>query len=259
MKELIRLNRLLAQRGWASRREADSYIAAGSVLVNGKIIDQLGTYVDPDAVLEVVGDLLPRTTVILNKPMGIVSSQPEQSETPAIQLLTAQNEYYKNARPGQRIESAGRVREEPFRLSKLSVAGRLDKYSTGLLILTQNGKLASDIIHPDSQIEKEYLVRLNTPKPLNACNDVQTLECIERLRTGIECSGDFLHAVSVDVLNKNLLRFTLLKGKNHHIRRMVKAVGWTVHTLKRVRIGKIQLDELPLGKWRFLGDNEILY
>ncbi|MFN7622446.1 MAG: pseudouridine synthase, partial [Acidobacteriota bacterium] len=152
--EPIRLSKLMAQRGLCSRREADEYIAAGLVKVDGVIIDQLGTKVSPEA--KVV--LLPRArqqqeslvTILLNKPVGYVSTQPEPAYQPAIVLITPENQF------GQ-----GRQRLRREHLRGLAVAGRLDIDSQGLLLFTQDGRLAKKIIGEDRTIEKEYIVRIS--------------------------------------------------------------------------------------------------
>ncbi len=155
---------------------------------------------------------------------------------------------------------------EPYQLSKLAVAGRLDINTTGLLLLTQDGHLAAQIIGPQSEIEKEYLVRISTTAIGYDREDAvdELYDKIDVLRRGIECGSDFLQAKSVDLLHSTnhyddfQLRFILTRGKKHHIRRMVQGVQSKVTALKRVRIGQIVLGSLPTGKWRYKSPHERL-
>jgi 23S rRNA pseudouridine2604 synthase len=267
---LVRLNKLLVSKvGGMSRREADRLIVNDSVRVNGKMVNTLGAKFDMTARVELcvpatAQHLLDKTTVILHKPLGVVSCQPDTPPyyTPAIQLLTHGNRHDNMVPKGQD------ARLEPYRLPKMAVAGRLDINTSGLLLFTQCGKMAADIIGPQSTVEKEYLVRWqcwtiphvsmsNTdPALFNPVSNEYVLECIHRLRRGVDCSGERLQAVSVNVLNANQLRIVLRAGKKHHIRRMVESVGWKVQALKRVRVGNIALGSLPKGHWRYLQPNE---
>jgi 23S rRNA pseudouridine2604 synthase len=257
---LVRLNKLVAQKGICSRREADVFISKGLVKVDGRIISELGSKVRPNATVE----LLPRGTamvqqqgtIIFNKPLGVVSCQPERNQTPAIQLCTKENEFIRNRRrndvipPDLQTSSSASARE-PRRQAGWAAAGRLDINSSGLLVLTQSGIIAKQII--GSTIEKEYLVRVRH----NLLNDdMETDDKIHQLREGIFHEGDRLSAKSVEVLNESQLQIILSEGKKHHLRRMLLHVGWKVDALKRVRIGNIVLGDLPVGKWRWLRSNE---
>lgn len=234
--EPIRLSKIMAQRGLCSRREADEYIAAGLVKVDGVIIDQLGTKVSPEA--KVV--LLPRArqqqeslvTILLNKPVGYVSTQPEPAYQPAIVLITPENQF------GQ-----GRQRLRREHIRGLAVAGRLDIDSQGLLLFTQDGRLAKKIIGEDRTIEKEYIVRIS---------GFVSEEKLALLRHGLALDGRPLLPAKVDRLNADQLRFVLREGRKRQIRRMCEQVGLVAIGLKRVRIGRILLGRLPEGKWRFL-------
>jgi 23S rRNA pseudouridine2604 synthase len=271
-EQLVRLNKLIVSKiGGCSRREADKYIAAGWVRVNGVTVDSVGTKVCPTTAKIQLDDAARNymrthsTTVILHKPLGVVSSQPDRPEqVPAVKLLTADNMfvggYYspKQKRTGEQHLTLPKI--EPYRLNKIAVAGRLDVNTSGLLLFTQCGKTASQIVGPTSTVEKEYLVRLNP-----ALNGARALaddasgeleERIERLRSGIECSGELLEAVAVDVVNEDQLQVILQAGKKHHIRRMMEAMGWGVQALKRVRIGNIHLGHLPRGQWRYVNPTE---
>jgi 23S rRNA pseudouridine2604 synthase len=268
---LVRLNKLLVSKvGGMSRREADRLIVNDSVRVNGKIVNTLGAKFDETARVELciptTAQRLLKTTVVLHKPLGVVSCQPDTPPyyTPAIQLLTERN------RHGTIAPDKGHdARLEPYRLPKMAVAGRLDINTSGLLLFTQCGKMAADIIGPQSKVEKEYLVRwqsrstipnvsvsITNPALLAPVSNDYVMECIDRLRRGVDCSGERLQAVSVDVLNAHQLRIVLREGKKHHIRRMVESVGWRVQALKRVRIGNVALGSLPRGQWRYLQPQE---
>lgn len=274
---LVRLNKLLASKGFGSRREANDLIRKGLVQINGVVTVEPGLRVDPaeyddasKAIKVDVTGLQPKTTVLLHKPLGIVSCQPERpDQIPAIKLLTKENYHHYQAPPS--VEAVGNKNhnqttsnssfrgKEPYRLPKMAVAGRLDVNSTGLLVLTQCGQTAAQIIGPQSSLEKEYLVRLQNVRDLtDPDNSSEVLERLERLRDGIECSGDLLHVQQVAVLNEHQLQFTLVHGQKHHIRRMLAQVGWTVQALKRVRIGHLTLGHLPKGQWRFLGADEAI-
>lgn len=299
--KLVRLNKLIvSQIGGCSRREADGYIASGWVRVNGVLVNRLGSKVPTSAKVQllptdgdstrrptttaVVSDsssrkvmtrhynnnrydwppLLPhnKTTVILHKPLGVVSCQPERSDqVPAVRLLTAANQHHHLSHSYYNNNNNNNL-PPPCRLRKMAVAGRLDVNSTGLLLFTQCGHTASAIIGPDSTVEKEYLVRFmnasNIQNPVVDDDDEngERDELIERLQRGIECSGQWLEAVSVHALNVDQLQIVLRAGKKHHIRRMLHAVGWSVQALKRVRIGRIMLGNLPRGQWRYLAPTE---
>jgi 23S rRNA pseudouridine2604 synthase len=138
----------------------------------------------------------------------------------------------------------------------LAPAGRLDIDSTGLLVLTQDGRVARQLIGEDSGIEKEYLVRVNYE---DVSTDVQAAfppGQLARLRHGLSLDGQPLKPAQVEWQNPEQLRFVLTEGKKRQIRRMCEAVGLKVVGLKRIRIGRVVLGNLPLGQWRYLGHNE---
>lgn len=267
---------MLALKGLGSRREADQYIAAGLVKVNDVVVTTLGVQVSEDAVIQLLPDhdqlYHSSTTCILHKPLGIVSCQPERHQTPAIQLLTAANYYHyqysdtsSKRRPTKSTSFTGM---EPYRLSKMAVAGRLDINTTGLLLLTQCGVTARTIIGPDSTVEKEYLVRVGTNRHNRSKSSSSLLhhldeskdevqEILYRLRQGIRDGGDVLQAERVTIQNQNQFNVVLTAGKHHHIRRMMSAVNIPVQAIKRVRIGTISLGTLPLGKWQYIPKDQL--
>ncbi|MGA0612623.1 pseudouridine synthase [Caldimonas sp. KR1-144] len=244
-----RLSKRLSELGLASRREADEWIAAGLVTVDGVVVNELGSRVGLEQKIEIDPrareQQAKRATVLLNKPIGYVSGQPEDGHESAAVLIRAENHWSGDA-------SALRPPRAP--LPHLAPAGRLDIDSTGLLVLTQDGRVAKQLIGADSTTEKEYLVRVTWP----ARPDVSDLmsafppEQIERLRHGLELDGRQLQRAQVSWQNEQQLRFVLREGRKRQIRRMCELVGLKVVGLKRVRIGRIALGKLPLGQWRYL-------
>lgn len=238
--EPLRLSKLMAQRGFCSRREADAFIEQGLVLVDGRVVNQLGVKVSPGVEIKLASQAVNQqrslATIILNKPIGYVSAQPEQGYRPAITLITPENLF---GHPKQRLR-----REH---LKGLAVAGRLDIDSQGLLLLTQDGRLAKKVIGDDGKIEKEYIVRV-----AGNLSD----QGLRLLRHGLELDGMPLKPARIEWINQDQLRFVLKQGRKRQIRRMCEMVGLEILGLKRVRIGRIKLADLPEGKWRFLEPSE---
>jgi len=238
--EMVRLSKLMAQRGVCSRREADAFIEQGLVSVNGVVVDRLGTKVAPDVEITLAPQAVKKQneliTIVLNKPVGYVSAQPEPGYPPAIKLITASNQFGK-----------GIKRLRPEHLKGLAVAGRLDIDSQGLLLFTQDGRMAKKIIGEESGVEKEYIVRVRGSLP----DDM-----LRSLRSGLTLDGRPLRPAQVEWINRDQLRFVLREGRKRQIRRMCDMVGLKVVGLKRVRIGRIRLGDLPEGKWRFLEADE---
>lgn len=236
----IRISKLMAERGLCSRREADAYIERGLVLVNGARVTQLGTRAAPDAVISLTPEARAtqarQVTILLHKPVGYVSGQAEDGHQPAVTLISA-----KTQAVGERL------RFQPSHLKGLAPAGRLDIDSTGLLVLTQDGRVARQLIGDDSAVEKEYLVRVEGRL------DAQNLALLNH---GLELDGKQLRPAQVAWANPEQLRFVLREGRKRQIRRMCELVGLRVTGLKRVRIGRVNLGDLSLGQWRFLRENE---
>ena len=239
----LRLSKLMSERGLCSRREADEYISRGWVFVDGKRVSELGTKVMPNATVKL--DLPAqaaqgeRMTVLLNKPIGYVSSQPEPGYQPAIVLIRPETQMAQLA--GATIEFK---REH---LKELAPAGRLDIDSTGLLVLTQDGRIAKQLIGEDADMDKEYLVRV-----VGKLADDE----LKKLNFGLALDGKALKPAKVFWQNEDQLNFTLREGKKRQIRRMCELVGLRVVGLKRIRIGKIMLGDLPVGQWRYLRADE---
>ncbi|WP_284614562.1 pseudouridine synthase [Aquabacterium humicola] len=241
--EGIRLSKLLAERGLASRREADEWIEAGWVRVGG-VPAVLGQRVQPDAAIEIDdaarNQQAQRVTVLLHKPIGFVSGQAEDGYEPAKVLVTPANRWREDKLP---------LKFHAGHLRSLVPAGRLDIDSTGLLVLTQDGRIAKLLIGDDSRAEKEYLVRVQ-PQP------AWSPEKIGLLQHGLVLDGKALKPARVSWANEDQLRFVLREGRKRQIRRMCELVGLKVVGLKRVRIGSVVLGKLPPGQWRYLRPDE---
>ncbi len=263
----LRLNKRMAELGLASRREADEWIAKGWVKVNGQVA-QMGQQVAPDVKIEVdkqaQGQQAKQVTVLINKPLGLVSGQAEDGHQPAITLVQPQNRW---------SEDNARFFFHPSQLKSLVPAGRLDIDSTGLLVLTQDGRIARQLIGEDATMEKEYLVRvmytgvINTAAAISAAathaakplarasagapgnrpapptqlsriddddpvsQDVQAVfpaSQLALLRHGLSLDGQALKPAQVEWQNPEQLRFVLTEGKKRQIRRMCELVGLKV-------------------------------
>ena len=246
MTEQLRLSKRMSELGLCSRREADEWIAKGWVRVDGKVVSELGSKVFPDQKVTVerqaAAEQSKRVTILINKPVGYVSGQAEDGYEPAIALVKAENRW-----------SECKVENEfhPTQLRSLVPAGRLDIDSVGLLVLTQDGRVAKILIGENTDVEKEYLVRVEYTKP-------GTLPAgdLRLLNHGLSLDGKKLIPAKVRWMNEDQLQFILKEGKKRQIRRMCEMVGLRVVGLKRVRIGKVKLGDLPVGKWRYLAEGE---
>jgi len=243
----------MSELGLASRREADEWIAQGFVRVDGEVVDQLRARVRPEQAITIDPQArlqqAQRVTVLLHKPLGYVSGQAEDGHEPAFTLVTAANRWRGDASP-QRYNAS--------QLKHLVPAGRLDLDSSGLLVLTQDGRVAKQLIGEDSVVEKEYLVQVAwTGHPeVQALNREFPAEALARLRHGLALDGVALKPAQVSWQNERHLRFVLREGRKRQIRRMCELVGLQVLGLKRLRIGRVSLGELPVGQWRYLGGFE---
>ncbi|MDR3300756.1 MAG: rRNA pseudouridine synthase [Candidatus Accumulibacter sp.] len=237
----VRVSKLMAERGLCSRREADEFIVRGWVYVDGERVAELGTRADPavkislDAQARAAQQRL--ITILLHKPVGYVSGQPEPGCQPASVLI----------RPENQRRSADTPIFHASHLKGLAPAGRLDVDSTGLLVLTQDGRVAKQLIGENSKVDKEYLVRVEGQLTDNG---------LALLNHGLSLDGKPLKPARVEWLNDDQLRFVLNEGRKRQIRRMCELVGLRVTGLKRVRIGALRLGDLPSGQWRCLRENE---
>jgi 23S rRNA pseudouridine2604 synthase len=246
----MRLNKRMAELGICSRREADDWIARGWVRVDGQpaVMGQPVTVqarIDIDRQAE--QQQRQQVTILINKPVGYVSGQAEDGHEPAVVLVQPQNRWR---------ECNSRMRWGHEQLRGLAPAGRLDIDSIGLLVLTQDGRVARQLIGEDSEIEKEYLVRVSYgPESVN----VQAAFPPDKLKLlchGLSLDGQPLRPAQVSWQNPEQLRFVLREGKKRQIRRMCEQVGLFVTGLKRVRIGQVNLGHLPVGQWRYLAPHE---
>ena len=249
-----RLNKRMAELGLCSRREADAWIEQGWVRVNGQVAG-MGMQVTPADRITVdkaaEQKQQQQVTILLHKPMGYVSGQAEDGHQPAVTLIQARNHWKGDP---------SRTRFTPQQLRGLAPAGRLDIDSVGLLVLTQDGRVARQLIGEDSDIEKEYLVRVVWQGPQGEISqDVQAVfprEQLARLRHGLSLDGKALRPAQVDWQSPEQLRFVLKEGKKRQIRRMCEQVGLKVVGLKRIRMGRVTLGQLPAGQWRYLAPHE---
>lgn len=246
MSEPVRLSKRMSELGLCSRREADEWIARGWVRVDGEVVSELGSKVRPEQRITVdrqaSAEQARRVTVLLHKPIGYVSGQAEDGYRPAVVLVTPENHWAGDRSP---------MRFARSQLRNLVPAGRLDIDSTGLLVLTQDGRIARQLIGEDGEVEKEYLVRVATARggPLPEAD-------LRRLNHGLSLDGRALRPARVRWQNEDQLSFILREGRKRQIRRMCELVGLKVLALKRVRIGRIALGDLPQGQWRYLGPEE---
>ena len=240
--EGIRLSKRMTELGMCSRREADEYIERGWVKVDGKVINILGSRVLPDQQITLEAPAqaaqAARVTILLNKPVSFVSGQAERGYKPASVLVIPDN-HWDGDLSGQRFH--------PAHLRGLAPAGRLDIDSVGLLVLTQDGRVAKTLIGENSDVEKEYLVRVSGRL---------SEEGLRLLNHGLELDDAPLKPAVVAWQNADQLRFILKEGKKRQIRRMCEQVGLQVEGLKRIRIGNVRLGQLPTGRWRYLATNE---
>ncbi len=234
--ERVRLNKFMAQSGVCSRREADGLIASGLVSVEGVVVADAGRKVEPGqtvALADAAKAALDGVSILLNKPTGYVSGQPEPGKIPAARLLSADNQVGSGDVPASDLS--------------LPPIGRLDEDSRGLLLLSTDGVVAKAVIGPQSEVDKEYRVRVR--------GEV-TPAIVERLRHGLELDGRALKPAGVFDNGKGRLKFILKEGRNRQIRRMCDLVGLRVVDLQRTRVGPIKLGDLEEGRWRHLTADE---
>ena len=232
--EEIRLQKYLAEAGIASRRKCEEYITAGRVKVNGKIINELGTKVNPekdeiyfdDKKIENKEELV---YILLNKPIGYVTTAKDQFNRDTVMNLI-------------------KIKE------RVVPVGRLDMYTSGALLLSNDGNFVYKITHPKHEINKTYTVTLK---------GIVTKEDIEKLEKGVDIGGYITKPAKVKILKtdieKNIsrLEITIHEGKNRQVRKMCEAIGKKVQALHRTKIGNISVKTLKIGQWRYLTKKEI--
>ena len=236
--EPIRVNKWLAQTGVCSRREADALIESGRISIDGAPFTDAGRKIERGQTLTLdqggAEVLDSRMTVIYHKPIGIVSGQPEPGETPAVRMIKRANVF-------------GPANVYPDLDTKLAPVGRLDKDSRGLLILSGDGVLVKAVIGPESDLEKEYHVRVR--------GEIFE-EKLKWLRHGLELDGRQLRPAKVIQTGEQTLTFILKEGRNRQIRRMCDMCELRVTDLYRPRIGAVKIGNLPEGQWRVMTPEE---
>lgn len=237
----IRLSKRMTELGLCSRREADEFIEQGLVKVDGVVVNVLGSRVRPEQTVTLESGALnvqaERVTILLYKPVGFVSGPAEmQGERPAWLLV----------KPETRAEQdRSGVMFLKKHQHKLAAAGKLDVDASGLLVLTQDGRVARKLLA--GECEQEYLVWLKTPA---------TAEQLAALGKGVQADGDTLDAARVSRQSDRQLCFVLRQQQRRHIQRMCAAVGLDIERLHRIRIGRVRLGDLQQGQWRYLLESE---
>ena len=234
-----RLQKYLANNGIASRRKCEEYIQEGRVRVNGKVVKELGIKIDSDSdVIEfdekVVDKVVKKVYVLLNKPIGYVTTVKDQFDRPTVMDLVKINE-------------------------KVLPVGRLDMYTSGALILSNDGDFINKVTHPKNEVEKTYTVTVK---------GIVTDEDVERLKNGVEIQIDSSDTfktgkAKVKILKTDQekqisrLQITIHEGKNREVRKMCEAIGKKVLALHRRKIGNLDVKNIEIGKWRYLNSKEV--
>ena len=232
--EEVRLQKYLADCGIASRRKCEQYIQQGKVQVNGKVITELGTKINPKKVQvkfenKEIKENRKLAYILLNKPIGYVTTVDDQFNRDTVLDLV-------------------KVKE------RIVPVGRLDMYTSGALILTNDGDFVYKVTHPKHEIEKTYTVTLK---------DIIQNDEVEKLRKGVQIEDYTTKPAKVKILKtdkeKNISRLEIIihEGKNRQVRKMCEAIGKKVLALHRSKIGKIGVKDLKLGEWRYLTEKEI--
>lgn len=234
MEEKIRLQKYLANNGVASRRKAEEMILAGKVSVNGKVVTELGTKINPSLdKIEVNGQEIKEENehiyILLNKPIGYVTTVKDQFNRDSVLDLVKTNK-------------------------RLVPVGRLDMYTSGALILTNDGDFVYKVTHPKHEIEKTYTVTIK---------GIVKQEEVEKLRQGVKIEDYITKPARVKILktdeekNQSRLEITIHEGKNRQVRKMCEAINHKVLALHRSKIAGIGVKDIELGKWRYLKEQEV--
>ncbi len=236
MGEIVRLQKYIAMCGEASRRHAEELIKNGNVKVNGKVSKEMGTKVEIGAdKVELNGKEIKvinkQYYIMLNKPAGYVSTVSDQFERPTVVDLV-----------GEDIDA------------RVVPVGRLDYETEGLLLMSNDGEFTYRVTHPKFKVDKTYVAILKGGI---------TVQGLRALRKGVDIGGFITSPAEVEILDaeagKTTLKIVIHEGKNRQVRKMLEAVGCKLEYLKRTNIGKIELGNLPLGRWRYLTSHEINY
>lgn len=232
----IRLQKFLAEAGIASRRKAEEYIMQGRVKVNNKVVSELGTKIIPDKDIILFDDnevknKTKNVYILLNKPIGYVTTAKDQFNRDTVLDLV-------------------KVKE------RLVPVGRLDMYTSGALLLSNDGDFVYKITHPKHEIDKTYTVTLI---------GIATNEEVESLRQGVKIDDYVTKPAKVKIpktdVEKNIsrLEITIHEGKNRQVRKMCEAIGKKVKALHRSKIGNISVKDLKIGQWKYLNEKEVDY
>lgn len=236
MGEIVRLQKYIAMCGTVSRRKAEELIAHGEVKVNGKTVTELGTKVEIGADIVMVSGkeikaVSKKYYIMLNKPQGYVSTVSDQFGRPAVTDL---------------IDSEIKTRIFPV--------GRLDYDTSGLLLLTNDGDFTYKVTHPKFHMDKTYIAILKGGISISGLN---------RLRRGVRIEDYVTSPAVLEILDAkdgmSKVKITIHEGRNRQVRKMFEAVGSKVVNLERISIGKVELGNLPLGRWRYLTSHEVSY
>ncbi len=221
-----RINKYIASCGICSRRKADELISQGKVEINGQVVTDMGHKVDTNDIVKINGKLITKEEekvyIVLNKPKGYVTTSSDQFNRKNVIDLINEN-----------------VRVYPI--------GRLDMYTEGLLLLTNDGEFANAIMHPRNKIEKTYVVTTDT-------NITQGQ--IDKLKNGVDIGDYITKPAKVRIISKDKIEIIISEGKNRQVRRMCDAVEINLLNLKRIKIGNIELGKLQTGKYRYLTNKE---
>src|SRR3989338_6774634 len=243
----VRLQKQMADLGICSRRKAEILIAEGKVKVNGKIIKKLGTKVNSEKdKIEVIDtkiktnvDNKTKVYIALNKPIDYFSSASNEQGQTVLDLLNPEN-------------NVGKFKK--LLTARVYPVGRLDKDSEGLILLTNDGELTNELTHPSNEHEKEYEVIINHPL---------SRDSKKVLESGMNVDGEHYNGIEVKKeFNKGrqtIVTVVLKEGKNRQIRKMFGRLGYNVSTLRRIRLGKLKLGTLPIGKWKLVKKEDIIY
>ena len=242
LNEPPRLSKRISEMTQCSRREADEWIENGWVHVDGVVVTTLGTRAHPNAKVEIKEEASKHqtesVTILVNKPIEVASADDEELSASALQLIRPENRW---------SEDESRFTFKATHLRGLAQAGKLDPESTGMLVFTQEGSVARRITGDDTRLEKEFMVRVEgelSPEGMKLLNHGLALDEVK------------LKRAQVSWQNEQQLRFVLHESKKRQIQRMCELVGLRVTSIKRIRIGSVSLGKLPVGKWRYLRENE---
>ena len=221
-----RINKYIASCGVCSRRKADELVLSGKVVVNEKVVQELGYKVNDTDIVKVNGKIIHKEAnniyIILNKPKGYITTSKEQFGRKSVMDLIKEKE-------------------------RVYPIGRLDMYTEGLLLLTNDGEFSNKLMHPTNKIEKTYIVTTTSNI---------TEKQIEMLKNGVDIGGYITKEAKVRALSSTQIEIIISEGKNRQVRKMCSSVGIKVTNLKRIKVGNIELGELPVGKYRYLTEKE---